>query len=186
MGVTSKLITAMKGEMDYSQACCLIMGGGTCLTQDLYKAPKGGGVVTMQINHHCNILHPDFSVAEDKVMYPLIRDCHTTRVMGRFPNADIDVNLAPSWGNSGMTALWIADYLGFGMIVLAGFDCWDNENRYYWHDPTFVLPQSTFQDYEQTMLVWKEVKGELERPEKVYSISKNLQEVFSAYTNEGT
>jgi hypothetical protein len=174
----------MKKEMDYSQACCLIMGGGTCLVDDLYHAPKGGGVVTMAINHHANILHPDFAVAEDVALHALVRHSTNTRLMGRFPNVDIDVSLAPVWKNSGMTALWCADYLGFGKIVLAGFDCWDNENRFYWHDQPFAMCTSTFQDYQQTMLVWKEVKAELERPENVSSISKNLKEVFGAYTNQ--
>ena len=174
----------------------LILGGGTCLVKDLRRwslvksqyrfgegyFPKPWTTFRMAINHHANILFPLYAVVEDMPIINLMKDTSDTIVMGRYQEADIDISEAPNWNNGGMNAVWIAEYLGFKEIILCGFDCFKEAQRYYWHDPIFALSQFDHDIHDEVMDVWREVKENLRFPERVKSISGPLTEVFGEWS----
>lgn len=177
----------LRNEHDYSRCLAFIMGGGTSLVRDLYSKPKGGNIVTIAINHHANILHPHFSVVEDAHTYHFMKDVRpSTKLMGRLPISDIDISIAPNWQNGGMNAVWVADYLGFNKVVLAGFDCWQPAERWHWHDETFSPSPWDYPEvrHREIMSTWEEVRDHLSHPERVSAISGKLTEVFGSWNSQ--
>ena len=161
----------------------LIMGGGTCLIKDLSQQPQGANIIKIGINHHVNILFPHFIVSEDIEMNPLFEDLEHTKVFGRHKLAQIITDICPDWNNSGINAVWIADYLGFDQIVLAGFDCWNNDLRWHWHDRQFSRAPFREPQFPKVLDAWQEMKDHLKNPSKVFAISEELKKIFKAWKN---
>jgi len=161
--------------------CALIMEGGTCLTQDLLQRPRGANVIAIAINHHCNILFPEFAVAEDPELANLVKDSPSTKIFGRHKLADIDIAGALNWNDSGINAVWLADYLEFDQIVLAGFDCSTNQTRSYWHDKEYAKSRRVKKDHLEVLEIWQDLKDNLCNPQNVYSISLELKHIFKEW-----
>ena len=161
--------------------CALIMEGGTCLTQDLLQRPRGANVIAIAINHHCNILFPSFAVAEDPELAKLVKDSPNTKIFGRHKLADIDIAGAPNWYDSGINAVWLADYLDFDQIVLAGFDCSSHQTRSYWHDKERAKASHAKKNHLEVLEVWEDLKDNLCNPQNVYAISKELKHIFKEW-----
>lgn len=170
-----------KSEVDYSRHLALILGGGTSLIRDLKRSPSNINVVKIAINHHANILFPEYSVVEDRHSVELMSDNPQTKLLGRHDRANIDISEIPNWRNGGMSALYIADYLGFSKVVLCGFDCWQQSMRWHWHDELFKLNPWNYDIHPEVMEAWQEVKEHLKHPEKVYSLSGPLTKVFQTW-----
>lgn len=168
-----------KEDNDFSDMRCVIMAPGISLVKDIYTL-DGNYEYNIGLNHHTQILRPDAVVALDK---------HTVKTMpfyqgfilGKYNHADIHIEGCPSFGHSGCAATWIADYLGFKEIYLAGFDCYMHPERSYWHDCTLVKKPKIITTWEQQRILWDIVKATLKRPKRVKVVSGVLTEFFEEY-----
>lgn len=171
----------------------VILGGGISLTKDLLSVRKAERFSRCQfermaINHHANILLPDYVVVEDRPTVQLVEELREeSYILGRHDLADIDISIAPDWNNSGMSALWVADYLQFDEIIMCGFDCWKPGLRYHWHDFIYAPPPCDYpeQRHKEALEAWKEVKEHLKHPERVYAVSGDLTGIFQSWKSEG-
>lgn len=171
-----------RNKVDYSRHLALILGGGTSLISDLKKTPVNIKTVKIAVNHHANILFPEYSVVEDRHTMELMKDNSETIILGRHDLASINISgQVPYWRNGGMSALYIADYLNFDKVVMCGFDCWKLAQRWHWHDELFKLNPWNYDIHPEVMEAWKEVKGHLKRPENVFAMSGPLTEVFAKW-----
>ena len=171
-----------RSKVDYSRHLCLILGGGTSLIRDLKQTPININVCKIAVNHHANILFPEYAVVEDRHTMELMKDNQDSIILGRHDLVNIDISKeVPYWRNGGMSALYIADYLGFDKILLCGFDCWKVAQRWHWHDEIFKLNPWNYDIHPEVMEAWQEVKEHLKNPERVRAMSGPLTEVFTQW-----
>ena len=174
-------------DSDYEGFNAVILAGGTSLTRDVRTLFQMGVTLNLLyrigINHHANILLPDWAVVEDRPGVQLMEGLEGfTIIFGRHDLADVDISSLPNWENSGMNAVYLADYMGFGKIYLAGFDCWEPKGlRWHWHDHIYAPPPWDYaeQRHLEIMEVWKEVRDHCKRPERIQALSGKLQEIFN-------
>jgi hypothetical protein len=164
-------------DKDYSKDSVLVSGGSVSLLDDLYNVPIHGFHISS--NHHCLINLPDMVVALDKHTMPLLKG-YRGLVCAKYDEADIHIGVAPSFGFSGAAAVWLADYMGFKEVIVAGFSCYLDSGRSYWHDGDKATPHLNTCISQQTK-IWDIVRCSLQNPERVAVMSGFLKEVFKPW-----
>lgn len=169
-----------KEANDFSQQTCVIMAPGISLVKDIYNLPEYNYL--LGLNHHTQILKPDAVVALDR---------HTVKtmphfqgfLMGKYEEADIHIGQCPSFGHSGSAAVWVANYLGFKRIILAGFDCYMHPERSYWHDCTLVKKPKIRTCWDQQRMQWEIVKASVKGGDNIEVMSGVLTKIFKEYSS---
>ena len=161
----------------FAEKSCMVLGPSVNLVNDIYNAPEVD--VLMGVNHHTQILKPDFIVALDehtKRLLPYYRG----KLMAKHDDCDIQIGECPSFGFSGPAAMWVADYLGFKNIYLAGFDCYMHPGRTYWHDDTrYETHLKVDTTWEAQKIIWDIVKASMKHPERIKALSGPLEIIFT-------
>lgn len=185
-------VNEFKKRFSMKGVTAIIYGGGTSLVSDIRTLYHGGydkedsNIFRIGINYHANILLPHWAVIEDRPSVQLMEGLEGfTTIFGRHDLAHVDISALPNWNNSGMNAVYLADYMGFDKVFLAGFDCWEPKGlRWHWHDEIFAHPpwDNAEQRHKEIMEVWKEVREHCKHPKRIVSVSGKLQEVFESWT----
>jgi len=119
-----------------------ICGGGVSLPQDLRRIEPVDRLIG--VNQHALILPLDYLVFLDRHMWPLVqdfRDMMLVTKLSKFAYAGehvIHADLAPAVRYSGMLAIWLADFLGFGQVHVCGMDQYEERKdgrEYWWQGP---------------------------------------------------
>ena len=144
-----------------------ILGGGPSLPDELKKVPDG--TVLFGINHHASrIVTCDYIVFNDYKGGELTKDLPGKKICRFRDYADIYENY-PEGVISGVCALRAAQFMGFGNILLAGFDCYQSPGYFYNNDHNrgHDLPLKTHLEY------WKH-----EKRDGVTALGGPLKQIF--------
>jgi hypothetical protein len=164
---------------DFSRETVLVCGASVMLLHDLYEAPQTDFIIGC--NHHAIILKPDMVVALDQHTMPLLEEYRGV-VCAKHDDADVNIGMAPSFGFSGAAAVWLADYMGFAEVLIAGFSCYLDGGRSYWHDHTKVVKPHVATTAQQQNDIWGIVRCSLKNPDRVSVISGYLQKTFKPWS----
>lgn len=160
---------------DFSDKTCLVAGPAICLVKDLYEVPEYDFLIG--INQHTQILLPEMIVALDEHTREIIPH-YRGLVLSKQKSADVNIGECPSFGHSGPSAVWVADYMKFKRIIVAGFDCYMHPVRSYWHNCTRITEPHTKTTWEQQKIIWDICFHTLKHPERIRVMSGPLTEIF--------
>lgn len=163
---------------DFSDQSVMVCGASVLLLNDLYEAPQTN--FSIACNHHTLILKPDIVVALDLHTMPLLKQ-YRGLVCAKHEEADVHIGLAPSFGFSGAAAVWLADYMGFKEVIVAGFSCYLDEGRSYWHDGLAQTKPHINTTREQQEIVWETLRTSLKNPGRIRVMSGFLQNIFKPW-----
>lgn len=163
---------------NFQDQTCVVMAPGVSLVKDIYNLPEYDYIIGL--NHHTMILKPDAVVALDPHTVQTM-GYYQGLIMGKYDHSDVNIGECPSFGHSGCAAIWVADYLCFKKVILAGFDCYMHPERSYWHDCTLVKKPKVKTTWEQQKLIWEIVKASIKHPERVEVMSGVLNHFFKEY-----
>jgi len=163
-------------EKFYEGKRCAILGGSESLPQEFWQCPRD--CVLIGINHHAMIL-PDlkYIVYQDNFAHK-ITAIHPAQKITPLTTGEniIYCGNAPACMYSGVLAIWIASFMGFSEIYLAGFDCYSRERIYWYQISDEKKPIWTI---EQNLVQYKRIKELLPGSGKIISFDKNLNAVFN-------
>ena len=155
---------------------CVVLGGGPALVEDI-KAVRPlllQGGVWIGVNQHALLLSLDYIVYQDKELWPLLKG-HAPVISHHKDACDIWSGIVPDFGFSGGTAVWIAGFLGFDEIYVAGCDNYMTTRR-YWHSK---LGDLRVEDGISNIQAWVKVRDYMKEPQKVKVASGCLTKVFA-------
>jgi hypothetical protein len=156
----------------------VILGGGPSLIGDI-KAVRPrfqSSGVWIGVNQHTLLLPLDYIVFQDSELYPILVG-HAPIITHHKDCADIWSGIAPDFGFSGGTAVWVADCMGFDEIVICGCDDYLGDRR-YWHSK---LGERQWEMGVTPSGVWQKVRDHLQNPERVRAVSGHPTKVFGTY-----
>ena len=168
-------LNQFKEAGNFKKLSAAILAPGQSLVRDIYSLPPAD--IIIGLNHHILILKPDWIVCLDKHTKELLKHFKGL-VFAKHEFANVDIGQAPSFGFTGAAAVWLADYLEFGEITLAGFDCYLENVRSYWHDSTAVTKPHLKTSTDQQMIIWQTVKASLKKPENIKTFPGFLSKFF--------
>jgi hypothetical protein len=166
-------------DKDYSKDSVLVSGGSVMLLNDLYEAPFTNFHISS--NHHNLIMLPDMVVALDKHTIPILEGYRGLKC-GKYDEANIHIGMCPSFGFSGAAAVWLADYMGFGTVLIAGYSCYLDKGKSYWHhEPSQSKKPHVSTTEAQQRIIWDMVRCSMKNPDRVRVMSGFLQKIFKPW-----
>lgn len=156
----------------------LLLGGGPSLPAQLEAAPDG---FKISINQHgCILTRCDASLSLDRKPVFHTRNAQDDVVVFH-PRRDLsDIRLTQFWhgGNSTMTAVWLADYMGFDTIIPLGIDMYAG-GTYFWDEERRV--GGSHSSAEAHLAAWRKVKKNVPGHWKIRVMGGPLAEMFPLY-----
>jgi hypothetical protein len=168
-------LNQFKESRDFTKSSAAILAPGQSLVRDIYNLPPAD--ITIGLNHHSLILKPDWVIALDKHTKELLKH-YQGLLFAKHDECDVNIGICPSFGFTGAAAVWLADQLEFGQVYLAGFDCYLENLRSYWHDSTAVKRPHLQTSYNQQMIIWETVKASLKDPKRFQAFPGFLTKFF--------
>ena len=155
-----------------------MLGGGPSLPEQFKRAPKG---YKFSINQHGVILTTcDVALALDRPPVFHIRQAQPGIPVMHPRNDLADIQLTEFWhaGNSTMSAIWVADYMGFGLIIPMGIDMYSG-GTYWWDTERHVSGCGA--SAEAHIDSWAKVKKNVPGWRKIRVMGGPLTEIFPLY-----
>lgn len=112
---------------------CAVLGGGASLIRDMNAIPADARLIG--INQHTAILPLDYIVFSDPHIADAVKDVdcvkftHYAKLWG---GRIAGCAFAPNFGLTGPLGVWIAGYMDFARIQVAGMDGYLGEKRYWY------------------------------------------------------
>ena len=156
----------------------LLLGGGPSLPAQLKAAPRG---FKISINQHgCIVTRCDASLSLDrKPVYHTRKAQPDIVVFHPKPEyADIQLTEFQHLGNSTMTAVWLADYMGFSKIIPLGIDMYAG-GTYFWDAHRQVA--GSYANAQMHLDAWRKVKKHVPGHYKIRVMGGPLAELFPLY-----
>jgi hypothetical protein len=166
-----------------------VLGGGPSLPEDLSHVPAWA--VLISVNQHALLIsRADYLVFMDvphplrhAELYDAVKEFAGVKVSPQRDWSDVDLQgqRRIALGDySGHLATWLALWMGCEPVILAGMDCYQGDEAYYYKRPRPRKPKPTL---KQALRGWMRVK-EWPGAERIRAVSGPLVEVFGSVSVE--
>lgn len=169
-----------------------ILGAGPSLPDDLARLPEH--TILISVNQHALILtNPQFLVFCDEPRQERLINLrrgilsYKARELGHLISpiefwTDFILD-TPYWdgGFSSALATWLASYLGGDPVLLCGMNCYQDKEKYFYHNPD--IPYHPCYDFplQNHLKAWRPAHDLCPNSKNIKAVSGPLVEIFGRY-----
>lgn len=163
-----------------------VLGGGPSLPADVSRLPEGALLIAAN-DHALHVgIQPDVMVINDlPSCKPQLLQAVMTFAGMRFSQhteySDVELDVDYWCELSGMTAAWLALFMGCDPVLLCGMDLYQGEAKYCHDQPERADKAIYKRTLEQHLKHWRKVYEHCPHPERIRAVSGPLVDVFGEY-----